>query len=80
MSSDCGAKTLQLQEWGKEAEAEGQARPETRDVSLKIGGGREERTSGALEILLTLYIPCLELILPEPMCTLISLSRVRKGG
>lgn len=36
-------------------EAKSQAKPKTRDVTLKMDGGREERTTWALEILLTLY-------------------------
>ena len=65
---------------GKEAETEAQARPETRDVTLKIYGGREERTIRALETLLTLYNPCLDVFLLKPTGILISISRMRKEG
>lgn len=65
---------------GKEAETKAQARPETRDVTLKIYGGKEERNIWALETLLTLYNPCFDLFLLKPMGILIFISRMRKEG
>lgn len=58
--------------WGKEAEADSMARPETRDF-IENSGRRENRTLQAMDPLRTLYIPYLKLFPLKHVDILISI-------